>query len=251
MNVFQRVETALWLLGEILTGLSVLALHDLRRNLLPRESPCKVMAASDLIALPAPERSQGLLGCALGLSVLVKVLSRQINAPLACFVYHNEDCSVGREASLLPTQKFHKRGALRFLVVGKPQNVGWSEGTVQVILQKSCLTLGYTWVAWKSDFTWRLLSTIFRYVITTRNDSGLSNHYPTWYLKMVWRKRRSWVLFPEKHAKNRWEMWVVWAGCSHSDTGGAMQALYLPPLCPPMAVSLPLTYSKHWLHVPE
>lgn len=56
----------------------------------------------------------------------------------SCFVYHNEDCSVGREASLLPIQEFHKRGALMFLVMGKPQNVGWSEGTVQVILQKSC-----------------------------------------------------------------------------------------------------------------
>lgn len=99
-------------------------------------------ATSDLAALPAPERSQELLGCALGLSALVKVLSRQIDAPPACFVYHNEDCSVGREGSLLPIQEFHKRGALMFLVVGKPQNVGWGEGTVQVILQKSCLTLG-------------------------------------------------------------------------------------------------------------
>lgn len=107
-----------------------------------KESPCKVMAASDLAALPASERSQGLLGCALRPSVLVKVLSRQINAPPARFVYHNEDRSVGREASLLPIQKFHKRGALRFLVVGKPQDVGWREGAVQVILQKPCLTLG-------------------------------------------------------------------------------------------------------------
>lgn len=50
--------------------------------------------------------------------------------------------SVGREGSLLPIQEFQKRGALRFLVVGKPQNVGWGEGTVQLILQKSYLTLG-------------------------------------------------------------------------------------------------------------
>lgn len=96
------------------------------------------MVASDLAALLFPEWSQGLLGCALGLTVLVKVLKRQISAPPACFVFHNEDCSVGREASLLPIQEFHKRGALMFLAVGKPQNVGWNEGTVQVILQKSC-----------------------------------------------------------------------------------------------------------------
>lgn len=93
------------------------------------------MVASDLAALPTPEWSQGLLGCALWLTVLVKVLKRQISAPPACFIYHNEDCSVGREASLLPIQEFHKHGALMFLVVGKPQNVGWSEGTVQVILK--------------------------------------------------------------------------------------------------------------------
>lgn len=74
--------------------------------------------------------------------MLVKVPSRQIDAPPACFIYHNEDHSVGREGSLLPIQEFHKRGALMFLVVGKPQNVGWAEGTAQVILQKSCLSLG-------------------------------------------------------------------------------------------------------------
>ena len=100
------------------------------------------MAAVGLAALPTSERARGLLGCTLGLSMLVKVLSRQINAPPACFIYHNEDHSVGREGSLLPIQEFHKRGALMFLVVGKPQNVGWAEGTAQVILQKSCLSLG-------------------------------------------------------------------------------------------------------------
>lgn len=46
--------------------------------------------------------------------------------------------------------------------------------------------------------------------MTTRGDSGLSNCYPTCYLKMVWIKRRSWVLFPEKHAKTRWKMGVGW-----------------------------------------
>lgn len=73
----------------------------------------------------------------LGLHVLVKVLSRQIDAPPACFTYHNEDHSVGREGSLLPIQEFHKRGSFVFLMVGKPQNVGWAEGTTQ----KSCLKL--------------------------------------------------------------------------------------------------------------
>ncbi|PKU41644.1 hypothetical protein llap_8051 [Limosa lapponica baueri] len=89
------------------------------------------MATVDLAALLASECAQGPLGCALGLSMLVKVLSRQINAPPACFIYHNEDRSVGREESLLPIQEFHKRGALMFLVVGKPQTVGWAEGTAQ------------------------------------------------------------------------------------------------------------------------
>lgn len=100
------------------------------------------MAAVGLAALLASEQARGPLGCALGLSMPVKVLSRQIDAPSACFIYHNEDHSVGREGSLLPIQEFHKRGALVFLVVGKPQNVGWAEGTVQVILQKSSLSLG-------------------------------------------------------------------------------------------------------------
>lgn len=58
------------------------------------------------------------------LSVLVKVLRRQINAPPACFIYHNKECSVGREGNLLPIQEFQKHSALMFLVVGKPQNVG-------------------------------------------------------------------------------------------------------------------------------
>lgn len=58
------------------------------------------------------------------MSVLMKVLSRQINAPPACFIYHNKECSVGREGSLLPIQEFQKHSALMFLVVGKPQNVG-------------------------------------------------------------------------------------------------------------------------------
>lgn len=71
----------------------------------------------------------------------MKVLSRQIDAPPTCFIYHTQDHSVGREGSFLPIQEFHKRGALMFLVVGKPQNVGGAEGTAQVILQKSRLSL--------------------------------------------------------------------------------------------------------------
>jgi len=106
-------------------------------------APCPVaIAAVVLAAPPASELAQGLLGYALRLSVLVKVLSRQIDAPPACFIYHNEDQSVRREGNLLPIQEFHKHGALMFLVVGKPQNVGWAEGTVQVVLQKSCLSPG-------------------------------------------------------------------------------------------------------------
>lgn len=130
-----------------------------------------MVAVGGLAALPASEWTQGPLGCTLGMSVLVKVLSRQIDAPPACFIYYNKDHSVGREGSLLPIQEFHKRGALMFLVVGKPQNVGWVEGTVQVILQKSYLS---PLVAQKSHFSFRFAHVAFRHAVTMGNNSCLS-----------------------------------------------------------------------------
>lgn len=141
----QDVGAVLGLVGEILTSVNAETACASKDVLLGGgllAGPCTVPMAAVVLAAPlASKWAWGLLCCAFGLSMLVKVLSRQINAPPACFIYHYEDHSVGREGSLLPIQKFHKRGALMCLVLGKPQNVGWAEGTEQVILQKSCISL--------------------------------------------------------------------------------------------------------------
>lgn len=126
VDASQEAEGMSGLAGKILASLSTSTAYP-GRGLLA--APCTVAkAAAGLAALLASGWAQGPLACALGLSMLVKVLSRQTDAPPACFIYHNEGYTEGREGRLLSIQEFRKHGAPMFLVVGKPQNVGWAEG---------------------------------------------------------------------------------------------------------------------------